>query len=401
MAAFEYEALDSRGHLRRGVIEGDTPRRVRQTLRHQALIPLSVIAAARKQSQTALVRGRLTTAELALITRQLSTMLRSGATLAEALDITARQNDNKRSQRLLMTLRSGIMEGRSLADSCADFPATFTTLYRATIAAGEHSGALDIVLEQLADYTEFRSQLRQKITMAMIYPVLLTVVAILIVSGLIAFVVPQVVSVFINTGQQLPLLTRILIVSSAWLQQHIIILIPAALLLVFLGRLALRQENNRLRLHTILLMIPLISKLIVALETAGFTRAFSILTASGTPVLEGLRISGQVMNNLVMREAVKRAVIMVREGSSLSEALRQGNCFPPTTIHLIASGEAGAELDKMLEQAAAGHEREIQTLTGTLLALFEPLLILIMGGVVLFIVLAIMLPIFNLNQLVK
>jgi general secretion pathway protein F len=302
---------------------------------------------------------------------------------------------------MVAAVRSKVMEGHSLATALGDFSHVFSELYRSTVAAGEQSGHLEVVLERLADYTEARQQLGQKMMLALVYPVILTLVAITVVVLLLAYVVPQVVQVFENIGQELPLLTRGLIASSEFLQSYGIVLLGGILAIAIAFAYLMRLEGFKRRVHAIMLRLPIISRLVRGLETARFARTFSILVASGVPVLEGMRISAQVMKNLPMREAVDAAARRVREGSGINAALESCGYFPPMTVHLIASGEASGQLEEMLERAAVGQEREMETLIAGLMGLFEPLLILGMGAIVLVIVLAILLPIFDLNQLVQ
>jgi general secretion pathway protein F len=403
MGAFEYTALDDRGREKRGVLEGDAARQIRQQLREQGLTPLSVEAVQQREarSRKTWLRGRISATDLALITRQWATLVRSGLPIDEALSTVAKQTEKSRQKSMLVAVRSRVMEGHSLAAALADFPHVFSELFRSTVAAGEQSGHLDVVLERLADYTEARQQLSQKMMLALIYPVLLTLVAVAVVILLLTYVVPQVVQVFENIGQELPLLTRGLIASSDFLQTYGIAIFGLLVLVGVVFAYFMRLPGFRFGVHRFLLAMPLIARLVRGLETARFARTFSILVASGVPVLDGMRISAQVMKNLPMREAVDAAARRVREGSGIHLALESCGYFPPMTVHLIASGEASGNLEEMLERAASGQEREMETLIAGLMGLFEPLLILSMGAIVLVIVLAILLPIFDLNQLVK
>lgn len=408
MSAFEYRALDARGRERRGVLEGDSARQVRQALREQSLTPLSVepvagapAAGDEQKGGRPRQRFRASAGDLALLTRQLATLVRAGLPLEEALRTVARQTEKPALSSMLLGVRARVLEGHSLARGLADFPGVFPELYRATVAAGEQSGHLDLVLERLADYTESRQVLRQKIQLALFYPVLLTVMALAVAVLLLTYVVPQVVQVFDNIGQELPWLTRALIAVSEFLQHQgiwlLLVLVAAGIALVLL----LRRQRPRRAFHALLLRLPLIGRLVRGVNAARFARTFSILTASSVPVLEGLRIAAQVMGNLPMREAVEAGARRVREGASLQSALETGGYFPPLTLHLIASGEASGNLEEMLERAAVAQEREIESLIATLMGLLEPLLIVAMGLMVLVIVLAILLPIFELNQLVR
>ncbi len=403
MAAFEYTALDARGRERKGVLEGDAARQVRQQLREQGLTPLSVEAVRVREarSRKALFQRGISPTDLALITRQWATLVRSGLPVDEALLTVSKQTEKARLKSMMAAVRSRVLEGHTLAVALGDFPHVFSDLFRATVAAGEQSGHLDVVLERLADYTEARQQLSQKMMLALIYPTLLTLVAIAVVILLLTFVVPQVVQVFDNIDQELPPLTRGLIASSEFLQSYGLAIL---MLLVVLGvgfAYLLRIHAFKRGFHRLLLKTPLISRLVRGMDTARFARTFSILVASGVPVLEGMRISATVMSNLPMREAVEDAARRVREGTGIHAALESCGYFPPMTVHLIASGESSGNLEEMLERAASGQEREMETLISGLMGLFEPILILAMGGIVLVIVLAILLPIFDLNQLVQ
>jgi general secretion pathway protein F len=405
MPAFQYAALDDRGRQRKGLIEADTPRMARQVLRERGLNPLGVEEVAGRERGRGRRwwsgRMRISPTDLALITRQLATLVGSGLPLEEALGAVARQAERTRLSALLLAVRTRVLEGHALATALNDFPQAFPELYRATVAAGEQSGHLDVVFERLADYTEARQQMRQKISLALFYPLLLTGVAILIVAGLLTYVVPQVVQVFVSLNQQLPALTRSLIALSEFLQHHGWLVLTVLAIGTVAWVQALRRVGFRRRVHQGLLRLPLLARLVRGTNTARFARTFSILMASGVPVLEALRISAQVLSNLPMREAVEQAATRVKEGSSLHKAISASGYFPPMTVQLIASGEASGRLENMLERAAAQQERETETLIAALLGIFEPVLILLMGGVVLVIVLAILLPIFDLNQLVR
>lgn len=405
MGAYEFVALDTRGRQRKGVREGDTARQVRQSLREENWTPLEVHEIARtegRRGRGSMVLGRSVGAtDLALVTRQLATLIRSALPVEEALQSVARQTEKARLRSILLAVRARVNEGHSLAVGLDGFPRVFPELFRATVAAGEQSGHLDAVLERLADYTERRQQLRQKMALALFYPTLLTGMAILVTSALLAYVVPKVVGVFNDLGHQLPPLTRALIAVSGFLQSYGLILLGVIVVLAVVWSRLLRRETVRSAYHGLLLRLPLIGRLTRGSNTARFARTFSILFGSGVPVLEALRISAQVLSNLPMRQAVMEVADRVREGSSIHTALERTGLFPPMTVHLIASGEASGHLDEMLERAANNQERELETMTAALLGAFEPLLILVMGGIVLMIVVAILLPIFDLNQLVR
>lgn len=407
MGAFEYVAVEPTGRERKGVIEGDTPRQVRQLLREQGLLPVAVEEVVDKKESgpsrpfsLRFQRG-LGAADLALITRQLATLVKSGLPLEEALLAVSQQTDKPRVRSIVLGVRSKVMEGHTLADGLADFPGSFPEIYRATVAASEQSGHLDAVLERLADYTDNRQQLRSRTLSAMLYPVLLFVVCVTIVFFLLVSVVPKVVEVFRTSEAQLPLLTQLLITGSDFMRAYGIWLILAIAGAIFLFTRWLRIESNRRRWHAFLLRLPLVSKVVRGSNTARFARTLSTLTASTVPVLEALRISSEVVSNLPMKGAVEEAAVRVREGAPIGRSLGASRVFPPMMIHLISSGETSGELDTMLERAAVHQERELDSILQAVVGLLGPLMILVMGGLVLLIVLAMLLPIFELNQLVK
>jgi len=403
MGAFEYTAVDPSGKEKKGVIEGDTPRRVRQALRERDLLPLSINEIAEKETSKKQIfpaRRALSANDLAIITRQIATLVHSGIPLEEALTAVGEQNDKPRIKSVIMGVRAKVMEGHTLADGLADFPKAFPEIYRATVLAGEQSGHLDAVLERLADYTESRQELRQKIMNAMIYPIVLTVLAFSIVCLMLVYVVPKVVGVFANTGQELPALTTALIALSDFLRDYGVFVLILIGVLSWVARRALQHPGPRRKFHIFLLRLPVVGKLVRGLNTAQFTRTFSILTGSGVPVLESLQISAEVISNLPMREGVEEAAARIREGAAIGKSLAASGHFPPLCIHLISSGEASGQLEMMLGRAAVNQEREMDGLIAALLGILEPALIVAMGGVVLVIVLAILLPIFELNQLV-
>jgi general secretion pathway protein F len=403
MGAFEYTALDSAGKERKGILEGDTPRHIRQLLREQQLLPVAVAEVSQKEAKRqrsfSLTR-RVSAGDLALFTRQLATLVRAGLPLEESLLAVSQQTEKPRVQSIVLGVRARVMEGHTLADGFAEFPRIFPEIYRATVAAGEQAGHLDSVLERLADYTEGRDQLRQKVLTAMLYPIVLTILCFAIVSALLVYVVPQVVSVFEASKAKLPVMTRILIATSGFLRSWGIYLAVLAVIAVVLFRRWLRNPAARRRFHRFQLGLPIVGKLVRGFNTARFTRTFSILTASAVPVLEALRIAGEVVTNLPMRDAVADAAARVREGAPIGRSLAISRLFPPMTIHLISSGESSGELENMLERAAMSQERELDGLLGAMVGLLGPLLIVVMGLFVMGIVFAMLLPIFELNQLI-
>lgn len=401
MPAFAYQALDSTGRTRRGVLQGDTARSVRASLREKGLSPLEVTPVEQGRRQHTLFRRGLSGMQLALLTRQLATLLKAGLPVDEALAALAEQNEDERVRTLVVSLRAKVMEGSSLAAGLADAPESFPEIYRASIAAGEQSGKLDQVLARLADYSEARDALNQKVWAALAYPLLLTLVAIAVVTGLLAYVVPQIVGVFTQMHQTLPLPTRALLALSAFVKAWGWLLLIALVVAAIGGRLALRIEQMRYRWHELLLRLPLAGGLIRAANTARCTRTLALLTASAVPLLDALNIGAQVMPNLPMRTAVKRAALKVREGGNFSRALGESGYFPPVALRLIASGERAGELERMLDEAANQQQRELDRWLTLLTSVLGPLVILLVGAMVLFIVLAILLPIFDMNQMVK
>jgi len=407
MGAFAYTALDSAGRAHKGVLEGDTARQVRTLLREKSLLPVTVAEVAAQESRSQRSAGsfsllrRVSTAEISLLTRQLATLVRAALPLEEALLAVSQQTERERVQSILLGVRAKVMEGHTLATGLADFPRVFPEIYRATVAAGEQSGHLDTVLERLADYTEGRQALQQKVMGAMLYPIVLTVMSFSIVSVLLAYVVPKVVAVFENSHAKLPLMTRALVSLSDLIRHFGIWFLLALVLATVLFVRWQKDPDNRRRVHRWLLTLPLAGKLLRGFNTARFTRTLSILTASAVPVLDALRISGEVVTNLPMRDAVAEATARVREGAPIGRALSTSRLFPPMTIHLISSGESSGKLESMLESAALSQEQELEGLVTAITGLLGPLLIVGMGLFVMGIVFAMLLPIFEMNTLIR
>lgn len=406
MGAFEYTALDTAGRSRKGVIEGDTPRHVRSLLRERQLLPLTVeqlVAEETKRQRGGrfrLIRG-VSAADLSLMTRQLSTLVRAGLPLEEALLAVSQQTEKPRVQSILLGVRAKVVEGHTLATGLTDYPRVFPEIYRATVSAGEQSGHLDAVLERLAEYTESREQMKQKVMGALLYPVVLTVMCFGIVAILLTYVVPKVIEVFEANHAKLPLATRVLVGFSDFLRLYGIWVVIAIIVLGFIFTRALRSRDTRRRFHLALLTVPLAGRILRGFNTARFTRTLSILVASAVPVLDSLRISSEVVTSLPMRDAVNEAAARVREGAPIGRSLGSSRLFPPMTIHLISSGESSGELQAMLERAATNQERELEGLLAAMVGLLGPLLIVGMGLVVMGIVFAMLLPIFEMNQLIR
>ena len=403
MAAFEYTALDEQGKRQQGVMQGDSARQVRQQMRDAGLAPLHVDAsetASPNAGNSRLQRTTLSATDLSLLTRQLATLVRAGLPLDDVLQALSEQVEELKIKRIILAIRSKIMEGHSLSEGMEQFPKVFPDLYRATVSAGEHSRDLANVLERLADYSEQHHAMLQKIRIAMLYPAVLSFTALLVTVGLLGFVVPEVVSVFEQSEQQLPTITLALIAISETIQSSW----HWMLLTVIAGSIgikrALKNDDIRFKQHQILLKLPLIRNLIKENNAARFSRTLSILLGSGVPLVESLKIACRALTNLVIKKAIDQASARIQEGESMTQALKKGSHLPPLTIHLIANGEAAGTLESMLDSAANTHDRNLQSRINAFLGILEPLLILLMGGIVLLIVIAILLPIFELNQLV-
>lgn len=398
MGAFQYQALKKSGQASKGVIEADSERHARQLLRDQGLIP-TAIHTYKKAHQTK-HKDKLSTANLALFTRQLATLLAAGIPIDEALRGVADQSELENVHRLIIGVRAKVLEGFGLAQAMGEYPHAFPELYRATLAAGEHTGRLDLVLEKLADYTENQQTIRQKIQQALIYPCIMIVISLAIIGFLLAYVVPDIVGVFANSGQKLPMLTIILIAISNMTKHYGLY---GALLLVILGIIFKRSLNNPVNLwkwHQLILSIPLVSFIVKTVNVARYIHTFGILFSAGGSVLETMRVAASLVNNQVMRQAFDQATIDVKEGTAIHIALKKTGFLRPMALHLIASGEKSGQLAIMMERAATHLDNEVKRLIDTTLTLLEPFIILLMGGVVLFIVLSTLLPIFSMEQLV-
>jgi general secretion pathway protein F len=402
MSAFQYQAINIKGAKQKGVIEADSFKHARQLLREQGLTPLAVQPTQQKTSRIKLKsfgKPQVSSKELALMTRQLATLLAAGLPVEEVLAAVAEQTEKARTKGLILAVRSKVLEGHSLASALRDFPEAFSELYCSTVAAGEKSGHLDIVLQRLADYTEQQFHMRQKIQQALIYPSIMVFVAVGIVGFLLEYVVPKMIAVYSNIGQDLPGMTQLLIALSENLKQYGLAILISMVVVFFLFQHTMKKNLNfRKKIHHMMLRIPILGNAIKMANTARFSRTFAILSSAGVSVLDAMSISSKLITNLPIRSSVEEAANRVREGANISLALKQTTFFPPMSIHLIASGESSGQLENMLERAANNQDSDITRLIETTLALFEPAIILIMGAVVLFIVLAVLLPIFQLDQ---
>ncbi|WP_460118789.1 type II secretion system inner membrane protein GspF [Pseudomonas sp. S2_C03] len=402
MPTFDYRADDAQGKRCKGRLEADSPRHARELLRERGLWPrelkeVHVGTAIGLQPRG----GRLSAAQLALLTLQLSTLVQAGLPLEEALQAVARQSSRRKVAGLLSAVRSRVMEGHALSTALSLFPRAFPDLYRATVAAGERSGHLGQVLEQLAAYTQARQASRQKIQMALVYPLILMLASVAIVGFLLGFVVPDVVKIFIDSGQPLPWLTQALIGLSGGLRQHFLTLIAGLALLVGLYRWSLREPAWRLRWHRLALQLPVVGQVLRAMEAARFASTLAILSKSAVPLVDALEIAAAVIGNLTLRARMVDVARSVREGGTLTRGLELSGDIPPMMLHMIASGERAGELDHMLVRAAEQQESSLAARIALVVSLFEPAMLVLMGGVVLLIVLAILLPILSLNQLVN
>lgn len=401
MEAFQYQALDATGRKVSGVVQADTARQARAQLRAQGLLPSMVgHVHARERAGKRWARG-ISAAELSLVTRQLATLLSSGLTLEQALNALIEAATDPATREVLTGVKTEVTSGQSLAGAMGVYEKSFPDFYRALVHGGEESGALPTVLQHLADYLDSRQALKQKTGLALLYPVLVTIVALAIVTGLLVYVVPQVVQVFQQSRQSLPLLTRALIAVSDCLRATWPYLVAAVVGAAVAARYILRREGPRRRWHAFLLRLPWLGTLIRGVNTSRFASTLAILVGGGVPLLSALASGARVVTNLLLREAVERAIERVREGASLARALGETRAFPPLLIHLVASGEVSGKLEQMLERAAHLETQALERRLAVFLTLLEPVMILVMGGVVLMIVLAILLPIIEINQLVS
>lgn len=406
MAAFEYRALDSKGKERKGLLEADTAKQVRQQLRDKGMMPLAVDLAASQEKASAaktgafsgLFKAKISTSDLALITRQLATLIQSALPVEAAVMAVAEQCEKPRLKKMLMAVRSKVVEGYTLADGLAEFPHVFDNLYRAMVAAGEKSGHLDQVLNRLADYTEQRQHMRSQIIQAMVYPTILVIFAIAIVSILLGTVVPKILKTFEKSKQALPWTTEWVMAASHFVQNYWMISLAVIVLTTFAVKKALQRPHIRFWYHARILTMPGLGKVSRGLNTARFARTLSILSSSSVPLLEGMKISGQVLENEKIKKAVSEAATRVSEGASLRASLEQTKLFPPMMLHMIASGEKSGELEQMLERAADNQDREFESMVNVSLKLLEPAMIATMAIIVLFIVMAILQPIMAMNK---
>lgn len=398
MGAYQYQALKKNGQTHRGVIEADSERHARQLLREQGFLPTSVKPA----TEQGLSKNKksLSATELTLLTRQLATLLAAGIPVEEALRSVSEQATKNKTRSVLIGVRTKVLEGYGLAQAMEQYPFAFPELYRATISSGEQTGKLDFVLEKLADYTENQQSIKQKIQQALIYPVVMILVSISVIAFLLSFVVPKIIEVFSNSGQTLPAMTQLLIALSHFVKNYGLYTVITLLIALLVFQKSLHNKKFKRTWHGFLLRVPLLSSLIQRVNIARYIHTFAILFAAGVHVLETMRVSTSLVTNLLMKQGLDAATLRVKEGVSIHEALKKTHYISPMAIHLIASGEKSGQLANMMERAANQLDNEIKRLIDTSLTLLEPLVILLMGAVVLFIVLATLLPIFSMEQLI-
>jgi general secretion pathway protein F len=402
MAAFEYQAVDASGKTQKGLIEADTARQARQQLRGMNLMPLEVGEVSSRESNAGERRSRdkLNVQTLSLITRQLATLISAGQPIESAYHAVSRQTPKPAAKRVLLAVRARVLEGYALSDALRDYPRIFDSMYCASVHAGEQSGLLDIVMERLADHMEARQDLQRRTGQALIYPILLSVVAFGLVSALLTFVVPKIVQVFEGFDQELPLVTTWLIAISDFFKNYGVALIVSVIVLAIVYAQLMKLAKFRLLRDRFYLRLPYISYLVRLSNTARFTRTMSILVSSGVTALDSMHISTEVINNQPIKTATQKAANRVREGEHISVALESTGYYSPLVLQLIQIGEASGKLGDMMERSARAEENEFAGVTALFIGLFEPAMILLMGMVVLFIVVAILIPIFDMNELV-
>ena len=406
MAAFEYQALDAKGKTVKGVTTGDHAKQVRAELRDQGLMPIDVKSVSDSKVDQAQSKGGKATSktkikanDLSIMTRQMATLLDSGMTIEETLSAIIKQSEGHKMKAVMSDVRALVTEGYSLSDAIALYPNSFPGIYRASISAGEQSGTLDKVLERLADYLESNHAMQQKISQAVVYPIFLFFMCSAILALLITVVVPKVVNVYKDSGQELPALTRYVISLSDFLVDYGLVLLVILTGVFFLVKYIFSQEGPSFWLHSLFLKTTGIRKMVQNVDSARMSRTLSIMVGSGVPILSSMKSSQDVMNNKVLKRDIQKATEEVAQGVAIGRALDRGGNFPPLLVHMVTSGENSGRLDHMLDKAATATENEMQTRVAMMVSLLGPVMILVMGGLVFTIVMAILLPIFNIQQL--
>ena len=394
MNSYQYNAVTSSGTISAGILDAESEQQARHMLRNQNLSPITI----KIVSKTKTYKVKISTQDLAIFTRQLATLLAAGVQISESLQGIIAQN--KKHVALITHIHNKILSGHTLSQAMDTASQAFSKLYRATVAAGEQTGHLDLVLEKLADYTEKQQQIKNKIRQALIYPALMISVSILILSFLLTFVVPKIIDVFLDSGQSLPLMTQVLVICSNILQHNSLIILLICIFFSIVIHKSLKNLKIKYHWDKSLLHIPIIKNLIKFSNIARYIHTFSILSTAGVSVLEAMQIALQVINNIVINNALQHAATRIHDGININSALQESGFFDSMVIHLIASGEKSGQLAAMMERAASYLDNSVTQAIDIILTMLEPLIILLMGGVVLFIVLATLLPIFSMEQLV-
>ena len=403
MPAYEYTAVKNDGSEINGSIKGDNERHIRIILRERGLHPISIIGVTNNQNNTKKItfnRKKFNATELALFTRQFATLIESGIPLSETLISIENQQKKRFHKNIILDIHSKIMEGYSLSDSFAEYPDSFPDIYIKTLAAGENSGNLGLVLRRLADYIESKNKLQQSIKNALIYPSALIITSVLVISFMLVYVVPKVIYIFENFDQDLPIITQAVIVISEFIRDQFIVITLLVLALIAGANIMLQKKEVKMWCHNLLLNIPIFGKLIMNSNSARYMQTLSTLSASGVPILDALKISAEVIINVPMRNTAIETVTRVSEGESISKSLSSKNLFPSMMIYMIASGEKSGKLEEMLDKATENQEEEFKNTIESLLGILQPLTVVIMAIIVLLIVLAILLPIFEINNLI-
>lgn len=403
MQSFSYKAVDKSGKEKAGVVQAESPKQARQLLRNQGLITTHLESEQERKSKKAVgvsFKKPISSLELSLITRQFSILLNSGLSVEQSLSALSDQLESQEQKAIMSGVRSEVLGGRSLAASLRMYPKVFPAVYCSLVNAGEQSGSLAKVMTKLADYSDKTRELTSKIMMALLYPLVVTIVATLVIIALLVFVVPQVVKVFEASKQTLPLITRGMIATSNGLRNYGIYMLIVILIVVFSFAKSLKKKENRINFHRKLLTLPIAGRLLVNIDLARFTNTLSMLLSSGVPMLQALEASRDTLSNFMLKTSIDKAISMVREGIGLAVALKAQDAFPPVVIHLISSGEKSGNLDHLLSQAGSHQELELSHRSQLLTGILEPALIVFMGAVVMLIVIGIMLPILNMNKMV-
>ncbi len=403
MPTFRYKAYSATGSSVSGTVEADSERLAMQQLKGRGLLPREIKEEGNDQNSSGSFSFRrgVPADELSLFTRRLATLVASSVPLFEAMGSLCEQEEAGPLRQALLRVKGRIAEGASLSRAMAADPNIFGESYVSMVAAGEAGGALDAVLERLADFLEEQEQVRSKVTSALAYPILMVLVGGGVMLFLLTVVIPRIVTIFEDSKAALPLITIILIKVSHFLQGYWWILVLLVISLVLLYRSAMKREDFRLKRDSLLLRLPLAGTMLQGLILSRFARVLGLLLSSGVPIMRALEITGEVVVNRVYRAFLRVVMEEVAQGGSLSGSLKKSPLFPPLLVHLAGVGEKSGNLEGMLVKAGVAYEREFSTRLGRMMGLMEPLLVLAMGVAVGIVVLAVLLPIFELNQLIK